>query len=149
MVEEKSAAPPGIKSKSSTGMEPKVAVLVSHAGILLYGFGGWLSGLIIYILEKENTFVKYQAMQSMLIGFASLILRIGLLVVGAIVRAIMIRIFWVYGMWGFWNLFSWLAWIVVLAELAIRISIVLKTQQGENYKFPFFGKLADKYVKKA
>ncbi|GAI29715.1 unnamed protein product, partial [marine sediment metagenome] len=54
-----------------TGMVSKVAVMVSHAGIFLYGYGGWLSGLIIYLLEKENKFVKFHAMQSMIIGFAS------------------------------------------------------------------------------
>ncbi len=136
-----------MSKKSSTGMDAKLAVLVSHAGILLYGFGGWLSGLIIYILEKENKFVKFQAMQSMIIGFASVILRVALLILGAIVRAIMVRTFFIYGMWGWWSLFSWLAWFVVIAELIIRVVIILKTQQGENYSFSFFGKLAKKYTK--
>ncbi len=147
MAEEKKAEHPDVSKKSSTGMDAKLAVLVSHAGILLYGYGGWLSGLIIYILEKENKFVKFQAMQSMIIGFASVIIRIALLILGAIVRAIMVRTFFIYGMWGWWNLFSWLAWFVVIAELIIRVVIILKTQQGENYSFSFFGKLAKKYTK--
>ncbi|MGM0365881.1 MAG: DUF4870 domain-containing protein [Actinomycetota bacterium] len=147
MVEEKKAEHPDLSKKSSTGMDPKLAVLVSHAGILLYGYGGWLSGLIIYILEKENKFVKFQAMQSMIIGFASLILRIVLLILGSIVRAIVVRTMFVYGYWGWWSLFGWLAWFVVIGELIIRIAIIMKTQQGENYKFPFFGKLAEKYTK--
>jgi len=147
MTEEKKAEHLDVSKKSSTGMDPKLAVLVSHAGILLYGYGGWLSGLIIYLLEKENKFVKFQAMQSMIIGFSSLALRIILQIIGSIVRAIMVRTVFAYGFWGWWNLFSWLAWLVVIAELVIRIAIVLKTQQGENYKFPFFGKLAEKYSK--
>ena len=147
MAEQPTAEHPDANKKSSTGMPAKLAVLVSHAGILLYGYGGWLSGLIIYLLEKENRFVKFQAMQSMIIGFTSLIIRIVLQIIGSIVRAILVRSVFSYGLWGWWNLFSWLAWFVVIAELIIRIVIVLKTQQGENYKFPFFGNLAEKYTK--
>jgi len=72
MTEEKPEIHPDFNKKSSTGMEPKIAVLISHIGFLVGA--GWLSGLIIYLLEKENRFVKFHAMQSLVIGVAEIIL---------------------------------------------------------------------------
>ncbi|MDP3011744.1 MAG: hypothetical protein Q8N27_03415, partial [Candidatus Hydromicrobium sp.] len=47
--------------KSSTGMEPKIAVLLAY-------LFSWLGGLIIWLMEKENKFVKWNALQSLILG---------------------------------------------------------------------------------
>ena len=126
MAQEKSKVHPDFKKKSSTGMEPKIAVLVSHAGFLIGA--GWLSGLIIYLIEKENKFIRFHAMQSIVIGVAEVILYIiaGILTV-VVIGAFCFPIIWV-------------------AALVIRIIIIMKSNQGEYYKFPWLGDMADKWA---
>ena len=51
--------------KSSTGMEPKIAVLLSY----LFSFVG---GLIFWLIEKENKFVKWNALQALILGIIEL-----------------------------------------------------------------------------
>lgn len=130
MAEEKPKVHPDFKKKSSTGMEPKVAVLVAHAGFLIGA--GWLSGLIIYLLEKDNKFVRFHAMQSIVVGVAEVILYIvaGILILPTLGLSapICLPIIWI-------------------AALVIRIIIVMKANQGEYYKFPWLGELADKWAK--
>ena len=82
MADVKPEVHPDFNKKSTTGMEPKIAVLISHIGVLVSM--GWLSGLIIYLIEKENKFVKFHAMQSLVIGIAE----VGVWIVGGILAAI-------------------------------------------------------------
>jgi hypothetical protein len=42
---------------SSTGLEPNTA------GLLCY-LGGWISGIIFLVIEQENKFVRFHALQS-------------------------------------------------------------------------------------
>jgi len=116
MAEAKPEVHPDFNKKSSTGMEPKIAVLISHVGFLVGA--GWLSGLIIYMLEKENRFVKFHAMQSLVIGVAEVILYI--------IAAIP---------------------VIWIAALVIRIIIIMKANNGEYYKFPWLGEMSDKWTK--
>jgi len=127
MAEVKPKVHPDSKKKSSTGMEAKTAVLVSHVGFLIGA--GWLSGLIIYLLEKDNKFVRFHAMQSIVIGVAEVILYIiaGILTV-VLIGAFCFPIIWV-------------------AALVIRIIIIMKANQGEYYKFPWLGDMAEKWAK--
>jgi uncharacterized membrane protein len=134
MAEEKPEVHPDFNKKSSTGMEPKVAVLISHIGFLVGA--GWLSGLIVYMLEKENKLVKFQAMQSLIIGIGE----IAIWIVGLILFFITILIGGVCG---------WVLWIVGLIGLfVIRIIIVVKIFNGENYSFPWIGKMSEKWMSK-
>ncbi|MFZ3386180.1 MAG: DUF4870 domain-containing protein [Candidatus Hydromicrobium sp.] len=128
MAEEKKVeVHPDFKKKSSTGMDPKVAVLVAHCGFLVGA--GWLSGLIIYLIEKENKFVKFHAMQSIVIGVAEVILYI----VASLLTLIIVGAFCFPVVW--------------VAALVIRIIIIMKANQGEYYKFPWLGNMADKWTK--
>jgi len=127
MADAKPEVHPDFNKKSSTGMEPKVAVLISHVGFLVGA--GWLSGLIIYLLEKENRFVKFHAMQSIVIGAAEVIAYI----IAAILTVVVIGAFCFPVIW--------------IAALVIRIIIIMKANNGEYYKFPWFGKLAENWTK--
>ena len=51
-------------AKTSVGLEENVA------GLLCYVLG-WVSGLVFILIEKENKFVRYHAMQSIFV-FGSL-----------------------------------------------------------------------------
>lgn len=98
--------------KCSCGMQPNVAALLSY---LL----GWISGLIFFLIEKENKFVRFHAMQSlMLFG--------GLTVIAII---------------PFVNLL-----VIILGPLSFVLWIILmiKAYQGQMFKLPLVGDLAEK-----
>ncbi len=113
------------EGKTSMGMEPNVA------GLLCYLFG-WVSGLIFFILEKENKFVRFHAMQSIVVFGAisivffilSLIFRpftYGALVVGGMIN-------------GLLGVLSLILWIVLMVQ----------AYQGKKFKLPWAGNFAEK-----
>lgn len=102
--------------KTSIGMEANVAALLSY---LL----GWITGIIFYVIEKESKFVRFHAMQSIL-TFG------GLFVIG-IVIAIMPVV----------NVLVPLLW---LAQLVLWIILMIKAYQGEKFKLPIVGDIAEK-----
>jgi len=105
---------------STTSLEPNVA------GLLCY-LAGWITGLIFILIEKENKFVRFHAMQS--------IVTFGGLTVLWIVLSILSSIFWPFYFLGvpIWIL-SVVLWIVLM----------VKAYQGERFKLPKIGDIAEK-----
>jgi len=105
------------KGKAGTGLEPNVA------GLLCYVLG-WVSGLVFLLLEKDDKFVRFHAIQS-------------IIVFGAIQVAYFI-LFWI-PIIGF--VFSW-----ILGALAFVLWIILmiRAYQGEKIKMPVAGDIAEK-----
>lgn len=62
---------------TSTGLDPKLA------GLLAYLLG-WISGLVMYLVEKDNHEVRFHAAQSILVSLALLALYIPLTILGFI-----------------------------------------------------------------
>ena len=102
--------------KTSTGMQPNVAALLCY--VL-----GWISGLIFYLIEKENKFVRFHAFQSMVVfgGLTVISIVLTVTVVGVIL-------------------------VVPIQILALILWIVLmvKSYQGQKLKLPIAGDLAEK-----
>jgi uncharacterized membrane protein len=104
---------------TSTGLNQNVA------GLLCY-LVGWVTGLIFFLLEKENKFVRFHAMQSM-ITFGGLTI---LFMVIAYIPFI-----------G-WMLLPFLG----LLQLVLWILLMVKAYQGEQFKLPVIGDLAEKNI---
>lgn len=104
-------------SKSSTGLDQNVA------GLLCYLFG-WITGIIFLILEKENSLVRFHAIQSIIV-FGFFTVASGILGLIPIIG----------------DFFS-----VVIGIIAFVIWIILmvKASQGEKYKVLIAGDIADK-----
>jgi uncharacterized membrane protein len=109
--------------KTSTGLEANVA------GLLCYVLG-WISGLIFILIEKENKFVRFHAMQS--------IVTFGALTVISIVLSILAAIPYI----GF--IFSIMGWIVGVLTFVLWIVLMVKAYQGTHYKLPWAGEFAEK-----
>ncbi len=103
--------------KTSVGMNAQVAALLSY---LL----GWITGLIFFVIEKENKFVRFHAMQS-IVTFASLF-----------VLCIVLSFIPIIG----WALLP----IVWIAQFILWIILMVKAYQGEKFKLPFAGNIAEK-----
>jgi len=97
---------------------------------------GWLTGVIFYILEKDNKFVRFHAGQSILVFFPlwilSLIFGGGWLFWGG---------WYFWGAWAFLVVIGWLIWAVMLI---LWIILMLKAYQGEMFKLPIVGDIAEK-----
>ncbi len=103
--------------KTSTGMQPNVAALLSY--VL-----GWITGLIFYLIEKDNKFVRFHAFQSIVIFGGLTALSIVLMVIPVI---------------G-WMLIP----IVYVVEIILWILLMIKAYQGEKFKLPIAGEIAEK-----
>lgn len=103
--------------KTSTGIQPNVA------GLLCYLLG-FISGIVFYLIEKDNKFVRFHAMQAMLTFLGLLVIAIGLVVIPVI---------------G-WMLIP----VVQILNLVLWVLLMVKAYQGEMFKLPFVGDIAEK-----
>ncbi len=102
--------------KSSLGMDANAAALLSY----LLGF---ITGIIFYVLEKENKFVRFHAMQSIIVFgffFAVNFITILLPVIGRPISVVV-------------NLASFILWVILM----------IKAFQGEKFKLPVAGDIAE------
>jgi uncharacterized membrane protein len=96
------------------------------SGALCYLLG-WVTGLIFWFVEPDKKFVRFHAMQS---------------IIASVVLMIIYFIFswvWIIG-WiisGLVGLLAFILWIVLM----------IKAYQGQMYKLPVIGDLADKWSK--
>ena len=114
-------------SKISTGMEPKIAVLLAY-------LFSWLGGLIILLIEKENKFVKFHALQALILGILE--------------WAIVIVFCWILVWIPFVGIiFFIIGWLAVVVCYIFAIIAIIKSFQGERYYIPFLRSLVDKFNK--
>ncbi|MGH9882535.1 MAG: DUF4870 domain-containing protein [Pyrinomonadaceae bacterium] len=132
--------PPGAAGKSSTGLDENIAALLSY-------IFGWVSGLIFFLIEKGNRLVRFHAMQSILFNVFIIVVCIVLWVVTIIIFLIASQLP------GFLStlvgLISTLIWLgFSLAVLLAWIMCLVKSYQGQYYKLPIIGDMAEKITNK-
>lgn len=109
---------------SSTGLDSNIGGLLSY--VL-----GWITGLIFFLIEEKDEFVRFHAMQSLIV--------FGTITVVSIVLGILFMIPFLGPVLG---AFFWIATVV------LWIILMVKAYQGERYKLPIAGNLAEKYSAK-
>jgi uncharacterized membrane protein len=103
--------------KTSTGLAENVA------GLLCYVLG-WVTGIVFLILEPENKFIRFHAIQSICVFGA-------FTVVGIILSFIPFI--------GFV-----LSWLISILSLILWIVLMVKAYQGTKYKLPWAGDFAER-----
>jgi uncharacterized membrane protein len=88
---------------------------------------GWITGLVFFLMEKENKFVRFHAMQSIVVFGAFTVLWV------------VFGILWMVPVLGV--LLSTIAWI---AGVVLWIILMVKAYQGEKFKLPVAGDIAEK-----
>jgi uncharacterized membrane protein len=129
--------------KSALGLDGNVAAALGYPiGII---------ALISLIMEKENRFVKFHALQSLLLFAAAIVVMIALWVIGAIL--------FVGGMaasaatnssalGGLVGMLLGLVWLVfVIALIAAIVMGAVKAYGGNEFKLPVIGNMAEKWTK--
>ncbi|HLF17737.1 MAG TPA: DUF4870 domain-containing protein [Candidatus Omnitrophota bacterium] len=104
--------------KSSTGIQPNVA------GLLCY-LAGFITGIIFLVLEKENKFIRFHAMQSIIAFGGIFVLQI----------AFVTLVFTIF-----------LVPILNIVGLILWVILMIKAYQGEMFKLPVVGELAEKKI---
>jgi len=118
--------------KTSTGMQANVAAMVSY--IL-----GWLTGLVFVLTEKDNKFVRFHAMQSIIVFGAFTALSIAL--------SIVFQMFAMLGLNFVFLVLTLASSLISLASLVLWIILMVKAYQGEYFKLPVAGDLAERMLK--
>ncbi|MEF8848755.1 MAG: DUF4870 domain-containing protein [Candidatus Thermoplasmatota archaeon] len=105
--------------KTSLGLEENVEAALCY-------LVGWVTGLIFLLIENDNKIVKFHAMQS-LITFLPLTVAI-----------------WILGMIPF------LGWIfanfIGILTFILWIILMIKAFQGEKFKIPVVGDIAEQNI---
>lgn len=115
--------------KTTLGMEANLA------GALAYLLG-LITGIIFFVIEKENKFVRFHAMQSILFCAAWIILGVALSVL------MMIPVLgWIIGILGYL--------LVGLGGFILWLFVMYKAYRGEQYLLPVVGDIALRQVQKA
>ncbi len=114
--------------KSSTGLESNVAGLLSY--VL-----GWITGLIFLLLEDKDDYVRYHAIQSIIVFGAVTVVEVVLEIFQLIPYLDVVFV----ALQALVGVFAFVLWIVLM----------VKAYLGVRYKLPWAGELAEKYsVKK-
>jgi uncharacterized membrane protein len=107
-------------AKSSTGLEQNVAAALSY-------LVGPITGIVFLIVEKDNKFVRFHAMQSTITFGALFALYIVLTI----------------------SIVGWVLLLpLTLLELVLWIVLMVKAFGGEMFKLPWVGDIAEKQVQK-
>jgi uncharacterized membrane protein len=106
--------------KATFGLEENIA---SAATYVLT----WVTGIIFILVEKENKTVRFHAWQSIL---TFLPLQIIIYIIG----------------WFLW-MFYFIVWILDLLMLILWLVLIIKAYQGEKFKLPIVGDIAENQVK--
>jgi uncharacterized membrane protein len=106
--------------KTSTGLDANVAAALS------YGLG-WITGVVFLLIEQENAFVRFHAMQSAIV-FGTL----------SLAWFVLVSIPFV----------GWLLAIFVLipASAILWLLLLFKAYQGERFKVPIAGDMAEQRI---
>lgn len=115
-------------TSSTTGLPSNVAAAL--ACIPLIG------GIIFYILEKRDQFVRFYAMQSIIFGGAWIIFSIIWNILFAVLAHIPV-LGWLFGLilwiiWAVWNIGAVVVWIIAM----------IKAFSGVRWDIPYIGPIA-------
>ena len=106
--------------KTSLGLKRNVESALS------YSFG-WITGILFFLLEKEDKTVRFHALQSIIV--------FGSITIIYIIFSVIPFIGWILGM------------LVFLSGLALWLVLMIKAYQGENFELPIVSDIAEKYAR--
>jgi uncharacterized membrane protein len=116
---------------TSMGMQANVEAGLSYVV-------GWITGLIFFFGEKQNRFVRFHAMQSILLYAALTGLYI---VIDVLTTALAFS-----GLGPLLILLGLVTWLIGLGALALWIILMINAFQGKYLKLPVIGDYAEKYA---
>ena len=132
MPDESPPPPPVSDSPKSTGLPSNIAAAL--ACIPLIG------GIVFFILEKHDSFVRFYSMQSIILGGAWLLFSIAASIVALIFRSIPVIAGLLDFFWGI------IVAIINIAFVILWIIATVKAFTGARWEIPYIGPMARKQV---
>lgn len=118
------------KQPTSIGMDENIA------GLLCYLLP--IVGLVFFFIEKENKFVRFHAVQVIILALTIMVVSIGIGILSAILS--MLKLGWV-------SLFITGPFVLLIGPVIFFLMIFMAYQayQGKMIKLPIIGKLAEQH----
>jgi uncharacterized membrane protein len=117
------------------------------AGALSYLFG-FVTGLIFYLIEEDNPYVRFHAAQSMVATGLLFVAYVGLSIVGTVVSTVLFSSTSTFFVGSILSLVLGLIWLVVaLGTFAIWVYLMVRAYQGETPRVPIAAGVADELVR--
>jgi uncharacterized membrane protein len=113
-------------TKTSLGLEENIEAVFCYLFI-------WVSGLFFYFVEDKNKFIRFHALQSILVFLPLSILA------------------WIFG--GFFGIFAygpglyflaWISWFFWVLVIIMWLVLMVKAYQMQQYKLPIVGDIAER-----
>jgi uncharacterized membrane protein len=112
----------------STGLSEEVSILLAYLFL-------WLGGIIFLFAEKKNKFVRFHAMQSIILSLAAAVLLLGL----SILQIIPLLGFFI--IWIIKPLFVAAFWVLI-------ILMIIKINGGQDIRIPVISETAEQFLEK-
>ena len=128
--------------KSALGLDGNVAAALGYPiGII---------AIICLIMEKENKFVKFHALQSILLHVAMIVVMIAVWIIGVIIAIAGVAAAAATNsgaLGGLAGMLFGLIWLVmIVAYLGGLILAAVKSYGGDMFKLPIIGNMAEKWT---
>ncbi|MER3632292.1 MAG: hypothetical protein C4325_09100 [Blastocatellia bacterium] len=121
--------------KTALGLDANVGALLCYLPVCLVNL---IYSIIVIVSDKQNRFVRFHAFQSLLLTGVYLVIFFAIMIIAALISAI------ISGTLG--SLFSLLNFLVMIGFIAAMVFGCIKGYQGQMFKFPIIGDMADKWV---
>lgn len=113
-------------------MDPHVAAMLAY-------LAWWVTGILFYLVERDNRFVRFHAAQS-IVAFG------GISILGAVLMMTSFVLLFVWAE-GF-QVLMMLSQIVMLAGLLVWAICLFKAFSGEYFKLPVVGDFAERMAER-
>ncbi len=120
--------------RSSVGLDENVA------GALCYLLGV-VTGVVFYLIERDSRFVRFHAVQSIVVFGGVLVIQMVLAAAGVILGTIP-----VLGAVLSLIFVGLLSTLVSIAALALWVVLMYKAYRGERWRVPVAGGIAERYA---
>lgn len=104
---------------------------------------GWITGIVFLVLEGKNDFVRFHATQSIITFLPLTILGFIFGTIGG-VGGIGGVFYWTFSPLAL--IFTILSWLIGLVTFLLWLVLMAKAYQGERYKLPIVGDIAEGQV---
>ena len=122
--------------KTALGLDTNVGALLCYLPVCLISL---IYSIIVLVTEKDNKFMRFHAFQSLIISVIYIVIVVILQVIGTGIAVATNS-----GLLG--SLFGLLTLVFVVVFLAAMIYGCIKGYQGQKFKFPVIGDMAEKWA---
>lgn len=132
-----------MQGKTALGLDANVGALICYLGNLVCALG-LIYSIIVIVTDKTNKLTRFHAWQSVLLS----VLPIAVIVVYLILAVIGVMIDAALGIPIFSIIAMLVYFVLLLASLGLFVFMILaavKAFNGELYKIPIIGNMADRY----